>query len=97
MIRWDDDDGYFVLDQHTELDIYSASSLTQQSAGSRDAPLGYITPILDQPVLAPTSSSCVYSREAANTICIVFSFTRTGIELTIYCTRWEHYWYGLRN
>jgi hypothetical protein len=31
--QWDDDDDEvrFVLDQHTELDIYSASSLKQQS------------------------------------------------------------------
>ena len=30
---WDDDEVCFVLDQHAELDIYSASSLKQQSAG----------------------------------------------------------------
>jgi len=31
---WDyDDNVYFVLDQHAELDLYSASSLTQQSRG----------------------------------------------------------------
>ena len=29
----DDDDVHFVLDQHAELDFYSASSLKQQSAG----------------------------------------------------------------
>ena len=32
----------FVLDQHTELDFYSASSLKQQSAGRYVAPLGHI-------------------------------------------------------
>jgi hypothetical protein len=31
--EWDDDEGRFVLDQHAELDFYSASSLKQQSAG----------------------------------------------------------------
>ena len=34
-IQWNDDDVRFVLDgldQHTELDFYSASSLKQQSA-----------------------------------------------------------------
>ena len=29
--RDDDNDVHFVLDQHADLDIYSASSLTQQS------------------------------------------------------------------
>jgi hypothetical protein len=30
--QWDDDDIRCALDQHTELDFYSASSLKQQSA-----------------------------------------------------------------
>jgi hypothetical protein len=33
----------FVLDQHAELDFYSASSLKQQSAGRHVAPLGHIS------------------------------------------------------
>ena len=41
--QWDDDDETrFVLDQHAELDFYSASSLKQQSAGKHVAPLGHI-------------------------------------------------------
>jgi len=32
-IEWDDDEVRFVLDQHADLDFYSASSLKQQSAG----------------------------------------------------------------
>ena len=35
----DDDDVHFVLDQHAELDFYSARSPTQQSAGRHVAPL----------------------------------------------------------
>ena len=31
-IRYDDNDDRFVLDQHVQLDLYSASSLKQQSA-----------------------------------------------------------------
>jgi len=31
-IRYDDNDDRFVLDQHVQLDFYSASSLKQQSA-----------------------------------------------------------------
>ena len=41
-IQWNDDDASFVLDQHAELDIYSASSLKQQSAGRHVAPLRHI-------------------------------------------------------
>ena len=41
--QWDDDDEVrFVLDQHAELDFYSASSMKQQSAGRHVAPLGHI-------------------------------------------------------
>jgi hypothetical protein len=40
--QWDDDEVPFVLDQHAELDFYSASSLKQQSAGRHVAPLGHI-------------------------------------------------------
>ena len=42
----------FVLDQHTNLDFYSASSLKQQSAGRHVAPPGHIILILNQSVLA---------------------------------------------
>ena len=45
------DDVRFVLDQHAELDIYSASSLKQQSAGKHVAPLGHIILIQRQPVI----------------------------------------------
>jgi hypothetical protein len=51
-IQWNDDDVRFVLDQHTKLDFYSASSLKQQSAGRHVAPLRHIILILSQPVFA---------------------------------------------
>ena len=47
-----DDDVLFVLDQHAELDFYSASSLKQQSADKHVAPLGHIILIPSQPVFA---------------------------------------------
>ena len=51
--QWDDDDEIrFVLDQHSELDFYSTSSLKQQSAGSHVAPLGHIILIPKQAVFA---------------------------------------------
>ena len=51
-IWWDDDAVCFVLDQHTELDFYSASSLKQQSEGRHAAPLGHIIMIPSQPAFA---------------------------------------------
>ena len=49
--QWDDDgEVHFVLDQHAELDFYSASSLNQQSAERHVAPLGHIILIPSQPV-----------------------------------------------
>ena len=51
--RDDDDDVHFVLDQHTWMDLYSASSLKQQSEGRHGAPLQHIL-ILCQPIFALT-------------------------------------------
>jgi hypothetical protein len=48
--QWDDDEVRFVLDQHAELDVHSASSLKQQSADRQVAPLGHIILIPSQPV-----------------------------------------------
>ena len=51
--QWDDDDEVrFVLDQHAEYDVYSASSLKQQSAGRHATQIGHIVLILSQPVFA---------------------------------------------
>jgi hypothetical protein len=52
LLQWDDDEVRFVLDQHTELDFYSASSLKQQSADRHVAPLGHIILIPSRPVFA---------------------------------------------
>jgi hypothetical protein len=46
------DEVRFVLDQHAELDFYSAISLKQQSMGRHVAPLGHIILIPRQPVFA---------------------------------------------
>ena len=45
----------FVLDQHAELDFYSANSLKQKSAGRHVAPLRHIILIQSRPafVLSP--------------------------------------------
>ena len=53
-IRWNDNDVYFVLDQHDKLDIYSASSLKQQFAG------WYVDPLTHYPDSEQTSL-CSYS------------------------------------
>ena len=48
----DDDEVHFILDQHAELDFYSARLLKQQSEGSHVAPMGHIILIPSQPVFA---------------------------------------------
>jgi hypothetical protein len=51
-IQWNEDDVRFVLDQHDGLDLYSASSLKQQSVHRNVAPLGHIILIPIQPAFA---------------------------------------------
>ena len=53
-IWWDANDVSFVLDQHTDLDFYSASSLKQQSTERHVAPLRHIILIPNQPVFTLT-------------------------------------------
>ena len=50
----DDNEVRFVLDQHAELDFYSASSLKQQSAGRHVTPLEHIILIPRQLVFVLT-------------------------------------------
>jgi hypothetical protein len=50
-IQWNEDDVSFVLDQQAELDLYSASSLKQQSVYRHVAPFSYIILIQSQLVL----------------------------------------------
>jgi hypothetical protein len=52
LYQWDDDEVRFILDQHAELDFYSASSLKQQSAGRNVTPFGHIILIPSQPIFA---------------------------------------------
>ena len=51
-IQWDDAEVRCFLDQHTELDFYSASSLKQQYADRHVVSLGRIILIQSQPVFA---------------------------------------------
>jgi hypothetical protein len=76
----------FALDQHTELDCYSASSLKQQSSSRHVTPFRHIILIPSQPVFALSPYCCMLSGEATNTNFIVFGFTRPGLEPTIYHT-----------
>jgi len=51
--QWDDDDEVrLVLDQHSELDFYSASSLKQQFAGRHATPHGHIILIASRAIFA---------------------------------------------
>jgi hypothetical protein len=54
------------------------------------SPLGHIIQIPSQPVFALSAYCCVLSGEATNSNGIVFGFTRSGIEPTIYRTQNEH-------
>ena len=53
--RWDECDINFVLDKHDQLDVYSASSMKQQSTGRHAAPLWHIILILLRQPFALTS------------------------------------------
>ena len=81
----DDYEVHFVLEQHAQLDLYSATSLKQQSSDRHVTSLGHI-------IQANYSFSkcCMLSGEATNTNFIVFGLTRPGLEPTIYYTRDEH-------
>ena len=64
--QWDDDEVGFVLDQHAELDFYSASSLKQQSADRHVAPLGHINLIPSKQVFVFSPKCCVLSGKPTN-------------------------------
>jgi hypothetical protein len=64
--------------------------MKQYSVGGQVAPLGHIILILRQPVFVLTPLSCVRREVAAYTNLIIFGFTRTRLEPTIYHTRGEH-------
>ena len=77
------------IDQHAELDLYSASSLKQQSVVDMSLYSGHIlTP--NQPVFTLTPLCCAFSGEATDASFIVFGLTRPGLEHTIYRIRNEH-------
>jgi hypothetical protein len=88
--QWDDDEVRFVLDQHAELDFYSARSLKQQSADRHVAAFGHIILIPSQPVFALSPKCCVLSEEATNTNITGFGLTWPGLEHMIYRTWGEH-------
>ena len=79
----------FVLDQHAEMDLYSASSLKQQSVGGRQC-RSTRTHYSDSEPTSLCSYSIILSEEATNTNFIVFDLTRPGLESTICRTRGEH-------
>jgi hypothetical protein len=78
-----------MMDQHAELDFYSAISLKQQYTGWHVVPLGHIILIHRQPVFALTPQCYVLSGEVISTNFIVFGSTQSGLEPKIYHTRGE--------
>ena len=85
---------YYILmkwwDVHSVLNLYTTSSLKQQSMGRNVLPLGHNILIPSQPVIALTPKCCMFSQEAVNTNIIVFGLTWPGLEHTIYHTQSEH-------
>ena len=69
------------------MDIYSASSLKQQSADRHVAPLGHIILIPSQSVFLLTAACLAEKQDIP---IIVFGLTRSGLEPTIYSTWGEH-------
>ena len=86
----DVDEVHFVLSQHAYLDLYSASSLKQQSADKQVTPLGHIILTPSQTVFVVTPDYCVLRGAATNTNFIVFGLTRWVLEPTIYHTQGGH-------
>jgi hypothetical protein len=69
---------------NTDLNLYSASSLKQQSAGKHVSPLRHIIVIPSRPVLSLSLLCCILSEEATNTNVIVFGMTQSGLKTTMY-------------
>ena len=83
-----DDDVCCVLGQNTELDLYNASSLTQQSAGRHVTPLWHIILSLIQSVFA--LYPLMLHEEATNTNILVFVYIQSGLKPTIYHSQCDH-------
>ena len=63
--QWYDEEVRFVLDQHAELDFYSASSLKQQSAGRHVAQLGHTLSLFwaNQSLLFLINAECLAEKQ----------------------------------
>ena len=84
--RDDDDDVLFVLDQHTELDLYSATLLKQQSVVRHVAPFWQITLFeANQSLILIFNVACL--GDTTRTNFIVLDLILTGLEFTIYSTK----------
>ena len=89
-ISWwerDENDVRFILDEHTELNLYSANSLKQHSMGRHVAQLGHIILVLNQPVFALTPKCCMLGREVTN---LVLGLTRLELKPMTYHTSGEY-------
>ena len=82
--RWDDNDIYFVLNQHAKL------KLKQLSKRRHVPPLRHIFLTLSHTVFASTPKYCVLGWEPENTIFIVFALIRPGLKYMIYRTQGKH-------
>ena len=81
--RDENDICFILLDEHTELNLYSAKSLKQHSSGRHVAQLRHFILVLSQPVFALTPKCCMLGRELAN---LVLGLTRLELKPMIYHT-----------
>jgi hypothetical protein len=83
---WDYDDVYLLLDQHPQLDYYSAScSLKQQSARRHVAPHGHIILLPNQLVFVLATLCWLFSGEA-----IKYKFYSLWFDPVTESTLWSH-------
>ena len=61
--QWSDEEVRFVLELHGDLNLYSDSSLKQQSVGRHVAPFEHTILILSQPFVALTPAACLVVKQ----------------------------------
>ena len=85
IFQWDDDEVRFVLDQHAELDLYSATSSHWNNMSLHLDTLFWFRAI--KPLLLLLITVCLAKKKQ---IPLVFGLIQPGLEPTIYRTRGEH-------
>jgi hypothetical protein len=85
--QWDDDEVCIVLDQHTELDFYSACSLKQQPMGRRVA-----HHTLSPEQIACYIDSCQKNNNLAAKKAKWFNLIQNTPSKIIWSSLWDYHW-----